>query len=559
MDDIIPGDVAFEDFEVEHTFPRIGRRVMHLNARRLLQQDGRTHLILLAFADITERTRAERLLRQSEERFHSIVTQVTAGIAQTDSTGRFVLVNQRFCDIVGYAQEELYRMRMQDMTHPADLSRNLPLFEQLAEGGHDFVIEKRFVRKDGSHVWVNNSVSTIRDASNNQKALVAVVIDITRQKDTEESLKEGDRRKNEFLAMLAHELRNPLAAISNSVHLFDQAGADPDAATWARDVIERQVKTLVHLVDDLLDFSRITQGKIQLRLEPLELGPLLNRAAAMVRHQVGERRHALSISLPEEPIRLVADPTRLEQIVVNLLGNAIKYTEPGGRIGLEAEREGAEALIAVRDSGVGISAEMLPRVFDLFTQVERSRDRSQGGLGIGLTVVRSLVEMLGGSVSVSSTPGEGSTFIVRLPLAEEQPEPRTPPATAEPRDSAPEAPTRRILIVDDNADVAQALARLLERSGHEVRTSGDGPSAIGAALAHHPDIILLDIEIPVMDGYEVASRLRQVEELKDCVIVAISGYGQEVDRSRSRVAIIDHYLVKPVNYAELLTLLGRRS
>jgi two-component system CheB/CheR fusion protein len=546
---IIPGGPAVEDFQVEHDFSGLGQRVMLLNARRLLQQDGRAELILLAISDVTERTRADRLLRQSEERLHAIVTQVTAGIAQTDFTGRFVLVNQRFCDIVGYSQDELYEMRMQDITHPADLSSNLPLFQKLAEGGPDFVIEKRYVRKDGSDVWVNNSVSVLCDPSGKQQSLVAVVIDISMQKRAAEALKAADVRKNEFLAMLAHELRNPLSAISNAVQLIKMSPDDSAASVWSNELIERQVKNLVRLVDDLLDIARITQGKILLRKETLELGPLLNRAVAMVRHHIDDRRHALSIMLPEVPVRLVADPTRLEQIVVNLLNNAAKYTEPGGRLGLEVSRDGTEAVIAVRDTGVGISPQMLPFVFDLFTQVDRSIDRSQGGLGIGLTLVRSLVEMHDGAVSASSTLGEGSIFTVRLPLGAEQPEHLAAPARA-----AAETRSRRILIVEDNADVAQGMAGVLKRLGHDVRTANDGPSAIETARAARPEIILLDVGLPGMDGYEVASELRRQQAHEDAVIVAISGYGESAGRNRSKETAFDHYLVKPVNYDELLRL-----
>ena len=298
--------------------------------------------------------------------------------------------------------------------------------------------------------------------------------------------------------------------------------------------------------------ARITQGKIQLLKEPLELGPLLSRAVAMVRHQIDDRRHELSIMLPDVPVVLVADPTRLEQIVVNLLNNAAKYTEPGGRIALTVRLEGNEAVIAVRDTGIGIAPEMLPAVFELFTQDERTVDRSQGGLGIGLTLVRSLAELHGGSVSVSSTRGEGSVFTVRLPVGEEQPQRRAEPARP-PADIA----ARRILIVDDNADVAQGMAVLLNRSGHDVWTASDGPTAIKAARSLQPDILLLDIGLPCMDGYEVASRLRQEAELKDSLIVAISGYAPEPEGGRCNEAIFDHYLVKPVKYDELLTLFAR--
>ena len=318
-------------------------------------------------------------------------------------------------------------------------------------------------------------------------------------------------------------------------------------------MIRRQVRNLSRLVDDLLDVSRITLGKLHLLKEVLQLGPAVTRAVAGVRHIMDDRQQVLSVSLPEEPVYLDADPTRLEQIVVNLLNNAAKYTEPGGRIGIEVEHQGHEVVIAVRDTGVGIPAAMLPRVFDMFTQVERSVAQSQGGLGIGLTLVRSLVELHGGSIAASSIPGEGSVFTLKLPLAEGQPD-QSPRASVE---SAGEGCTARVLVVDDNADIAQNTAQVLELSGHDVQTAHDGPSAIAAARARRPDVILLDIGLPGMDGYDVAGRLRQEMELKNTVMIAVSGHGEKLDPSRSQAAGFDHHLAKPVEYDAIMILLSK--
>ena len=392
-------------------------------------------------------------------------------------------------------------------------------------------------------------------------AISKILLDMTEQRQLEEALEErtvelqhADRRKNEFLAMLAHELRNPLAAISSAVHLFRAAGSDGDRIAWTKEVIERQVKTLTRLIDDLLDVSRITQGKVSLRKEPVDLGPIITRAVAIVRHIIDDRKHELSISLPVEPVCLDADPTRLEQVVVNLLNNAAKYTEPGGRIGIEIERQGQEVVITVRDTGIGISSAMLPRVFDIFTQVEASSGHSQGGLGIGLTLVRSLVEMHGGSVSVSSTPGEGTVFTVRLPLGEGQPE-QAPRTEVELRggDSA-----ARVLIVDDNEDMAQVTAQLLTLLGHKSgphttalgHRSGPGLPARFHSARHRPTR---------MDGFDVAGQVRQQPELKNTVIIAISGYAEKVDRTRSREAGFDHHLVKPIDFNTLLYLLAEST
>ncbi len=372
--------------------------------------------------DVSERKRAEKLLRLSEERYQAIVSQVTAGIAQTDFTGRFILVNQRYCEIVGYSQEELCRMRMHDLTHPDDLAHNLVLFESLANGGPDFVVEKRYLHKNGYFVWVNNSVSTIRDHSGQSRGLVAVVIDITKQKIAEESLMSADRRKNEFLAILAHELRNPLAAVRGAVGLLKLEGQSANELAWVRDLIDRQTDLLIRLTDDLLDVSRISTGKIHLRPEPLEIGTLLARAVESVHPLIDAKRHRLVVTPPDEPIQVHGDAVRLEQVLTNLLTNAAKYTNNEGLITVTCARDQGSVVITVRDTGIGIPADMIASIFGLFTQVDTSLGRAQGGLGIGLTLVKQLVEMHGGTVTATS-PGEGlgSEFTIRLPtIASEQ-------------------------------------------------------------------------------------------------------------------------------------------
>ena len=372
-------------------------------------------------------------------------------------------------------------------------------------------------------------------------------------------IREADRRKDEFLAMLAHELRNPLAPLLNSLHLLGLGVDDDQAAEQVRGVAERQARHLARLVDDLLDVSRISNGKIQLRRGPLDLRAAVSHAVETARPQMEARRHDLAVDLPPDPVPLVADSARLEQILANLLNNAAKYTEPGGRIELAVARDGDDAVIKVRDTGVGIAPELLPRVFDLFTQEDRSLDRSQGGLGIGLTLVRRLVELHDGSVSASSAGvGRGSEFVVRLPAGT--------PATAgegeDGGDAAPGAPgagrrPKRVLIVDDNLDGTRVLARILRVRGHEVRVAHDGPSALEEARADPPDVVLLDIGLPGMDGYEVAGRLRELEGPDRSLLVAVTGYGQEEDRRRSREAGFDHHLVKPVDPKSLEEFLSR--
>jgi PAS domain S-box-containing protein len=372
-----------------------------------------------------------------------------------------------------------------------------------------------------------------------------------------QELKKADRSKDEFLAMLAHELRNPLAPLRNAVSVRRLGGHHPELVEKAWTMVERQVEHLSRLVDDLLDVSRITQGKIELRKQSVRLAEVVDRAVEDIGPFIEESGHTLMVALPPDPMDLEADPVRLCQILVNLLHNAAKYTERGGRIELSAERAGGDVLIRVRDTGVGIAPELLPRVFDLFSQAERSLDRSQGGLGIGLTLVRRLVEMHGGRVSaVSSGPGQGSEFTVRLPTLSPAPAAHKPaaPPSSEP---APDAVARRVLLVDDNEDGAESLAMLLKAWGHEVTVAYTGAAALEAAQAQRPEVILLDIGLPGIDGYEVARRLRQQAGLEQTRLIAVTGYGQENDRLRSRAAGFDYHLVKPLDLSVLRELLGQ--
>jgi signal transduction histidine kinase len=372
----------------------------------------------------------------------------------------------------------------------------------------------------------------------------------------EEALKEADHRKDEFLAMLAHELRNPLAPIRNAMEIFRLKGAlaDPELQ-WAREVVERQVQQLTRLVDDLLDISRISRGKINLLIEPTDLAAVVARAVEISRPLIDARKHDLKSSLPGQAVWVAGDPARLVQVVSNLLNNAAKYTEEGGHIELSVEASCDQAVLRVRDTGVGIAAAMLPHVFDLFTQVQGSVSRSEGGLGIGLTLVRSLVEMHGGSVlSTSGGLGHGSEFIVRLPLLQETP--AAAGAVGEQPEWTRKGPARRILVVDDNQDNAEMMALLLRLNGHEVRTAYDGPAALDSARGQPPDVVLCDIGLPGMSGLEVARLLRQDPGLKDVLLLALTGYGQDEDRLRSQEAGFNAHLVKPVDLDALQALLS---
>lgn len=369
-----------------------------------------------------------------------------------------------------------------------------------------------------------------------------------------ETLKEADRRKNEFLATLAHELRNPLAPIRNAVELLDDSPQDSGAARMAQAMIRRQVGHMVHLIDDLLDVSRIAKGKLQLRREPVELAAIIESAIEESRPMIDAAKHRLTIVLPAERIVLDADATRLSQVFSNLLTNAAKYTDRGGEIRLCAEREDGEIVISIRDSGIGIEAGQLTRIFDMFSQAEPALARSQGGLGIGLSLVKTLVELHGGSiVAASDGPGRGSEFRVRLPVLVVAPQQTTASAAGERKPEA--SPKQRLLVVDDNVDAAMSLSILLRRMGHDVCTAYDGLEAVQAAAAFRSDVVLLDIGLPKMNGYEAAREIRR-QPGGDCVtLIALTGWGQEEDKRRAVEAGFDHHITKPVDVRALGQLL----
>ena len=390
--------------------------------------------------------------------------------------------------------------------------------------------------------------------------LAAVAIENARLYD---ELRGNDRRKDEFLAMLAHELRNPLAAISNATKLLSRASFD-EHGEWSLEIITRQMHHLTRLIEDLLDVSRISRGKIELRRDLIDATPVLDSASATVRALVEERKHTLEVAIDRGNLWVSADPTRLEQVVVNLLNNAAKYSENAGHIRLEAWNEGDQVVIRVTDRGVGIPPEKLPQMFELFAQGDRSLARSEGGLGIGLTVVKKLVELHGGTIQARSEgTGHGSEFTIRLPAAA-RPGRSTPPDSSHPAPLAPpvavlapaEPRKARILVVDDNVDTARGMTRLLKLIGHTTATAHSGPEAIEVARRHRPEVVLLDIGLPGMSGYEVAAALRREESCRDALIIAVSGYGQDEDRRRSREAGFDHHLIKPLDHDALLELLA---
>jgi signal transduction histidine kinase/ActR/RegA family two-component response regulator len=379
--------------------------------------------------------------------------------------------------------------------------------------------------------------------------------DLIERRRSADALRAADRRKDEFLMTLAHELRNPLAPIRSAVDLMKQRSAsDVEEVRWARDILDRQTGLMARLLDDLLDVGRIARDKLELRTSRVDVGTLIREAADMNRPLVEEFGHSLTVVVPSEPMYLNADPVRLTQVLSNVLNNACRYTPSGGRIDVTAEPIGSDAVVRVRDTGIGIPRDRLVNIFDMFSQVDRSLERSQRGLGIGLHLVKRLVEMHGGVVTAQSDGlGKGSELIVRLPLATEPLRAGSSPASAAPELTA--VPTRRILVVDDNIDAAQSLAMLLEVCGHETFLAHDGPAAIDAAERVRPDVILLDIGLPKVNGFEACRQIRQRPWGKNVVIIALTGWGQEVDRRRSQESGFDHHIVKPVEHAALVKLL----
>jgi len=441
-----------------------------------------------------------------------------------------------------------------EFIHPDDRERVRAASPGKIQRAAPFENDFRVVRPDGTirymHTWTNFEC----DADGKPVRMVGTCQDVTERKHAELELREADRRKDEFLAMLSHELRNPLAPMLNAIETIQGTGpGQEELRATCQAIIARQVHHMKRLLDDLLDVSRVSQGKIELRKQRVELATLLLQAVEVSRPMMIEKRQQLAMTLCQEPTPLEADPTRIVQVFANLVNNAAKFTQPGGHITLASSVEGGEAVVRVRDDGAGMSPEIVARAFDLFVQEARSSDRAQGGLGIGLTLARTLVKMHGGSVAAfSEGPGRGSEFVVRLPLAPAAEKPTAPSALPYP--AAPTA-SLRVLVVDDNVDAADALRFVLEHAGHRVRLAHDGPSALAAAAADPPQLVLLDIGLPGMDGYTVAARLREAGHHR-AALVAITGYGQEEDLRRSREAGFDHHLVKPCDGARLRKLLA---
>jgi PAS domain S-box-containing protein len=505
------------------------------SARELLARVGGT----LALA----RERREALRREAELRAETenVLESIAEGFVALDKDFRFTYMNAEAERLNGIRREDLLG-RSQWEVYPATLGTPV-------EAEYRRVMSERIPARFENFYepwgrWFEVDVYPMKG-----QGIAVYYRDITERKRAMEALQEADRRKDEFLATLAHELRNPLAPIRNGLQILQLANDRPEAGERARAMIERQVQQMVRLIDDLLDLSRISRGKVELRRERVDLAAVVNSAVETSRPLIEESGHQLDLRLPAEPVFVDGDVTRLAQVIANLLNNAAKYTQRGGRIELEVRREGGTARISVRDNGVGIPAAMLPRVFEMFTQVDRTLERSQGGLGIGLSIVKRLVEMHGGTVEARSGGlGQGSEFVVRLPVLAPAAEAARGPEAA---DGGGVMARRRILVADDNEDSAASLAMMLSLMGNEVHTAHDGVEAVEAAAAFRPEVILLDIGMPRMNGYDACRAIREQPWGKDVVLLALTGWGQDEDKRKSREAGFDDHLVKPVEPATL--------
>ncbi len=520
---------------------------------QVMLPEGRAGVVCY-FYDLSERQRWETQLRESEERFRAMANGLPLLVWKHDEAGGLVFVNDTYCTYFGVTREEMRDARWRLLTHPDDGTAYAEHFMACVLERKPFHGEVRVRRADGAWRWLESWAQPRFGDDGTFHGHVGTSADITERREAERALREADERKDEFLATLAHELRNPLAPIRNAVQILTHPNVSPADSAMALKMIDRQTQAMVRLVDDLMDVSRIAHGKLQLRREPVALGSVIEQALDAVRHGFEQARLRLEVAMPHEPLVVNADPVRLAQVLSNLLTNAGKYTPAGGNIWLKVVRHGDAARVSVRDNGIGISPDQLPRIFDMFMQDQPALSRSQGGLGIGLALARSLVEAHGGAIEARSEgPGRGAEFTVVVPLSRANAD--DPHSSAPRTRPAPPSGGQRVLLVEDSVDGAASLATLLGLRGLVVTVVGDGVAALAAAAQSRPDIVLLDLGLPKMNGFEVCRALRALPGGEHLTIVAISGWGQESDRRHSAAAGFDAHLVKPVEVDELLAVL----
>lgn len=542
-------DQEYNQQEIVIERPDGSRLLVLAHASPFHDESGRVAGAVNVLMDISERERAERGLAQ----LAAIVESSEDAILTKDLDGIITSWNQGARNLYGYETAEVVGRHISLLVPPDHRDEMPAIMARLKAGERIQHFETVRMHKDGRRVDVSVSISPLK-AGGCVIGAAAIARDISARKRVEQELRDADRRKSEFLAMLAHELRNPLAPLRNGLQIMHLANDDSGAAAAeARAMMERQLVHMVRLIDDLLDLSRITNGKIELRKERLDVAAVAREALDISRPLAQAAGHEITVALPSQATLVYGDRARITQVIANLLNNSVKFTGPGGRIWLTIERQGSDVAIKVKDTGVGIAPEMLPKIFDMFAQAGRPPDPTQSGLGIGLSLVRRLVQMHGGSVEAYSEGlDKGSEFVVRLSAALPPSRETAPLPANEPHD----APRRRILVVDDSRDAALSLAMLLRMTGHETCTAHDGLEALNVAREFRPDVMLLDIGLPKMNGYNVCRHIRQQPWGGNLVIIALTGWGQEQDKREAREAGFDFHLVKPVNPPDLETLLA---
>jgi PAS domain S-box-containing protein len=551
-----------EDLELQHR--RDEAVASRDEAEDALWLAGLLQLVTLATAawlvmrQLKREARAAADLYAQKEQLRVTLASIGDAVITTDPAGAITSVNAVAAALTAWPEAQAIGEPLDRVFRIVNAATRQPVADPVERALREGAIvglanHTVLIARDGTECPIDDSAAPIRDARNHVVGAVLVFRDITERYRNEQQLRDADQHKDEFLALLAHELRNPLAPLRNALAVMRLSGHDAASVAETGGIMERQLEQMVHLVDDLLDVSRITQNRLALRRAPVDVSSIIHSALETCGPPLEDARHTLTLTLPAQPLYIDADRTRLAQTLSNLINNAIKYTDRGGRIWVAATADDRDVVITVRDSGIGVPADMFDRIFDMFTQVDRSLERSRGGLGIGLPLVRHIVTMHGGSIRVRSPgAGLGSEFIVRLP-AIPAPAPASPDAAT---DNGIGKRTRRILVADDNADNADTLAMMLRMMGHDVCVARDGDAALYEAEHFAPDIALLDIGMPKLNGYEVARAVRAAPWGQDMVLVALTGWGQDEDRRRSSEAGFDHHMVKPVEIPTLEAVLG---
>ncbi|MEC4721705.1 PAS domain S-box protein [Noviherbaspirillum sp. CPCC 100848] len=543
-------------YETEYRLRRADGHYCWTSAKAVpvMNADGSVKEWIGANTDITQRKQQEEALRQSEARFRTITDAMPQMVWSTRADGYHEYYNQRWVDFTGMPVGSTDGEKWENVVHPEDQDATWRIWEHSLKTGEPYEVRYRLRHRSGQYRWALGRALPVRDDAGNIVRWMGTCTDIHDQKLAEDALREADRRKDEFLAMLAHELRNPLAPISAAAELMEMVQLDPEHIRRTSQIINRQVRHMTSLVDDLLDVSRVTRGLVDIERKPLDFKHIVSSAVEQVMPLVRAKGHQLTVELPADAVRVAGDQKRLVQVLTNLLNNAAKYTPANGSLHLCMTSGTEQIILRIRDNGIGITPELQSRIFELFTQAERSPDRAQGGLGIGLALVKSLVELHGGEVHCNSGGlGKGSEFIVTLPRPQHEHE-----LPDHQHHSKPNLVARqlKILIVDDNADAAAMLSMYLKSAGHDVVVEHTSRRALERARSERLDVCVLDIGLPEIDGYELASRLKAENATAGVKLIAITGYGQEQDRRKALVAGFDHHLVKPVDTAKLASVLA---